>query len=300
MTCSTYKLGLFNKTYIFSVLHLCIINYKEMKKTVLVTGASAGIGKATAIFLAQNGYRVYGAARRTDKMHELIMHGIQPITLDVTKEESVKACVEQIFKEAGSIDILVNNAGFGQEGAIEDISMEDARYQFEVNVFGAMHLAQLVLPKMRENKYGKIINISSVGGKIAFPLGGWYHASKFALEALSDSMRNEVREFGIDIIVVEPGATRSEWGNVATDILLKVSGHTAYKELTAKTHNLFTRLSKDVAEPIIIAKLVKKGIEAKSPAARYTTTQMASSLLLFLKRMLSDKLMDKLIMSQIK
>ena len=271
-----------------------------MKKTVLVTGASAGIGKATAIYLAQNGYNVYGAARRTDKMQGLTTHGIKTIALDVTKEDSVVACVEQIFKEAGSIDILVNNAGFGLEGAIEDLPMEDARYQFEVNVFGAMRLAQLVLPKMRENKYGKIINISSVGGKIAFPLGGWYHASKFALEALSDSMRNEVREFGVDIIVVEPGATKSEWGIVATDILLKVSGHTAYKDLTAKTHNLFTRLSNDVADPIIIAKLVRNGIEAKKPKARYTTTQMASSVLLFLKRILSDGHMDKLIMSQLK
>jgi short-subunit dehydrogenase len=271
-----------------------------MKKTVLITGASAGIGKATAIFLAKNGYSVYGAARREDKMQDLKAFGIKPIALDVTKEESIIACIEQIAKEAGSIDILVNNAGFGLEGAIEDISMEDARYQFEVNVFGAMRLAQLVLPKMRENKYGKIVNISSVGGKIAFPLGGWYHASKFALEALSDSMRNEVREFGIDIIVIEPGATQSEWGNVATDILVKVSGHTAYKDLTAKTQDLFNRLSKDVADPIVIAQLVRKGIEARSPKTRYTTSQMASSLLLFLRKILSDKQMDKLIMSQIK
>jgi short-subunit dehydrogenase len=271
-----------------------------MKKTILVTGASAGIGKATAIYLAQNGYNVYGAARRTDKMQNLITYGIKSIALDVTKDESIMACIEQIYKEAGSIDILVNNAGFGQEGAIEDISLKDARYQFEVNVFGAMRLAQLVLPKMRENKYGKIINISSVGGKIAFPLGGWYHASKFALEALSDSMRNEVKNFGIDVIVVEPGATQSEWGNVATDILMKTSGQTAYKELATKTHDLFTKLSKNVAEPIVIAKLVMKGIEAKNPKARYTTSQMASSLLLFLKRMLSDKQMDKLIMSQLK
>jgi len=270
-----------------------------MKKTVLVTGASAGIGKATAIYLAQNGYNVYGAARSMEKMQELKAYGIQPIALDITKEKSVEEGINQILKAAGSIDILVNNAGFGLEGAIEDIPMEEARYQLEVNVFGAMRLAQLVLPKMRENKYGKIINISSVGGKIAFPLGGWYHASKFALEALSDSMRNEVREFGIDVIVVQPGATQSEWGNVATGILMKVSGHTAYKNLAAKTHHVFTRLSKDVVEPIVIAQLVRKGIEAKRPKTRYTTSQMASSFLLFLRRILSDKQMDKLIMSQI-
>ncbi|TGE08152.1 oxidoreductase [Hymenobacter fodinae] len=271
-----------------------------MKKTALVTGASAGIGKATAIYLARHGYTVYGGARRTDNMLDLRSYGITPIALDVTKDESVVACVNQIFAAEGSIDILVNNAGFGLEGAIEDLPMQDARYQLEVNVFGAMRLAQLVLPKMRENRYGKIVNISSVGGKIAFPLGGWYHASKFALEALSDSMRNEVKEFGIDVIVVEPGATRSEWGTVATDILLKVSGHTAYKDLAAKTHSLFTRLAKDVAEPIVIAELVRKGIEAKIPKARYTTSQLASLLLLGLKRILSDRQLDRLIMSQIK
>jgi len=276
------------------------LTLKPMKKTALITGASAGIGKATAIYLAQHGYTVYGGARRIDNMLALKSYGITPIALDVTQEESVIACVQQIFEAEGSIDILVNNAGFGLEGAIEDLPLQDARYQLEVNVFGAMRLAQLVLPKMRENGYGKIVNISSVGGKVAFPLGGWYHASKFALEALSDSMRNEVKEFGIDVIVVEPGATRSEWGNVATDILLKVSGHTAYKDLTAKTHNLFTRLSKDVAEPEVIAELVRKGIEAKRPKARYTTSQLASWLLLGLKRVLPDNQLDRLIMSQLK
>ena len=271
-----------------------------MKKTVLVTGASAGIGKATAIYLAQNGYLVYGAARRTEAMQDLISYGITPIALDVTKEESMVKCVNQIFQKDGSIDILVNNAGFGLEGAIEDIAIADARYQLEVNVLGAMRLTQLVLPKMRKNRCGKIVNISSVGGKIVFPLGGWYHASKFAMEALSDSLRNEVREFGIDVIVIEPGATQSEWGNIATDSLLKVSGHTAYKELAAKTHHVFTRLSNDAVAPVVIAKLIRKGIEAKSPKTRYTTNQMASSLLLFLKRILPDKNMDKLIMSQLK
>ncbi len=271
-----------------------------MQKTVLVTGASAGIGKATAIYLAQNGYNVYGAARRMEKMQELKAYGIKPISLDITREESITACVGQIFKEAGSLDILVNNAGFGSYGSVEDVSMEDARYQLEVNVFGAMRLTQLVLPKMRENKYGKIVNISSVGGKIVFPLGGWYHATKFALEALSDSIRNEVREFGIDVIVIEPGATKSEWGNIATDSLIKVSGHTAYKDLATKTNKVFTQLSGNVVEPIVIAEIIKKGIEAKNPKTRYTTNQMASSVLLCLKRILSDKLMDKLIMGQIK
>lgn len=271
-----------------------------MKKTVLVTGASAGIGKATAIYLAQNGYNVYGAARRVEKMNELKNFGIKPIALDVTNEENITSCIKEILEEAESIDILVNNAGFGSYGSIEDVSMEDARYQMEVNVFGAIRLTQLVLPKMRENRYGKIVNISSIGGKIVFPMGGWYHSTKFALEALSDSLRNEVKEFGIDVIVVEPGATKSEWGNIATDSLMKVSGHTAYEHLATKTNKLFSQLSSGVVEPIVIAKLIKMGIEAKNPKTRYRTNQMASTVLLFLKKILSDKLMDKLIMSQIK
>ncbi len=142
-----------------------------MAKTVLVTGASAGIGKATAIYLAQNGYNVYGAARRTEKMQDLKIHGIKPISLDITKEESLVACVEQILKEAGSIDILVNNAGSGYYGALEDMPMRDAKYQLEVNVFGLARLIQLVLPAMRKRSYGKIVNISSIGGKVTLPMG---------------------------------------------------------------------------------------------------------------------------------
>lgn len=270
-----------------------------MNKVVLITGASAGIGKATAIYLAQNGYIVYGAARRVEKMQELKTFGIRPIMLDVTKDESIVSCIKQILAEAGSIDVLVNNAGFGSYGAIEDVSMEDARYQLEVNVFGAMRLTQMVLPNMRENKYGKIVNISSVGGKTAFPLGGWYHASKFALEALSDSLRNEVRQFGIDVIVIEPGATQSEWGGIAFDSLLKVSGNTAYRDLTAKTHRTFSKLSDNIPQPIVIAKLIKEGIEAKNPKTRYSGGHMASTVLL-LGKVLPDKLMDKVIMSQLK
>ena len=133
-----------------------------MKKTVLITGASAGIGRATAVYLAEHGYNVYCAARRIEKMADLTTYGIKPITLDVTVDHSVETCVEQIINESCSIDILVNNAGFGSEGAIEDVTKQDAKYQMVVNVFGAMHLTQLVLPKMRENGYGKIINISSV------------------------------------------------------------------------------------------------------------------------------------------
>jgi short-subunit dehydrogenase len=270
-----------------------------MAKTVLITGASAGIGKATAILLAQNGYNVYGAARRTEKMEELKSYGIKPVSLDVTKDESVTACVEQIFKEAGSIDILINNAGFGSYGAIEDVTMQDAKYQLEVNVFGAMRLTQLVLPGMRQNKYGKIVNISSVGGKIASPLGGWYHASKFAIEALSDAMRLEVKQFGIDVIVIEPGGTKSEWGGIAVESLKRVSGQTAYGGLVTSFQKTFEDMAGNVPEPIVIAKLIREGIEAKNPKTRYAGGYMAKPMLL-LRKVLSDKMLGALIMNRMK
>ncbi|WP_316741301.1 oxidoreductase [Pedobacter antarcticus] len=268
-------------------------------KTILITGASAGIGKATAIYLAQNGYNVYGAARRTDKMEDLKTYGIKVISLDVTKNESIVACVNQIITDAGNIDILINNAGFGSYGAIEDVSMEDARYQLEVNVFGAMRLAQLVLPKMRENKFGKIVNISSVGGKISMAFGGWYHASKFAIEALSDAMRNEVKPFGIDVIVIEPGGIKSEWGGIAMDSAVRVSGRSAYKDMVANSEKAFRSMEDKVPGPILIAKLIKKSIEAKSPKTRYVGGYMAKPML-FLRKIVSDKIMDKIIMSQVK
>lgn len=270
-----------------------------MKKTVLITGASAGIGKATAIFLAQNGYQVYGAARRTENMHDLKAYGIKPVALDLTKEETITACVKQVLNQAGRIDILINNAGFGSEGAIEDLPIQDARYQLEVNVFGPMRLTQLVLPTMRQHQSGKIINISSVGGKIALPLGGWYHASKFALEALSDAMRLEVNPFGIDVIVIEPGGIKSEWGGIAMDNLVRVSGSSAYQELVKGTHKSYQRTQTNNSDPMVIARLIKRAIEANQPKTRYAGGSMAK-LLLFFRSTLPDKLLDRLILSQTK
>jgi short-subunit dehydrogenase len=269
-----------------------------MQQTVLVTGASAGIGKATAIYLAQSGYTVYGAARRVDKLLELTSYGIKPIALDVTQDDSIQACVAQIFQEAGCIDVLVNNAGFGSYGALEDVALSEAKYQLDVNVFGAMRLAQLVLPKMRENRSGKIINVSSVGGKIASPLGGWYHASKFALEALSDALRLEVQSFGIDVVVIQPGGTKSEWGTIAVDSLLRVSGQTAYAGLVSAFKKSFEKVAGKVPEPLVIAQLIKTSLEAKNPKTRYSGGYMAKSML-FLRQILSDKLFDRLLLSQL-
>ena len=270
-----------------------------MSKVVLITGASAGIGRATALYLAQNGYTVYGGARRVDRMEDLRSLGIKPIAMDVTQDESLVACVNHILAEAGRLDILVNNAGYGAYGALEDVPLSSAREQLEVNVFGAMRLTQLVLPAMRQQHYGKIVNVSSVGGKVAFPMGGWYHASKFALEGLSDSLRNEVRGFGIDVIIIEPGATKSEWGGIALDSLAKVSGHTVYQDLAAKISRVFTQNNVKKPEPLVIAQLIKQAIEAKKPKPRYAGGSMASSLLL-LRKVLPDRLLDTFIMRQLK
>jgi len=282
------------------VADLClVIKHIIMNKVVLITGASAGMGKETALLLAKNGYTVYGAARRIDKMNDLKEGGIKTLQLDVTKDDSMVKCVEQIIANEGRIDILVNNAGFGSYGAVEDVPMADAKYQLEVNLFGAVRLIQLVLPAMRQQQGGKIVNISSIGGKMATPLGGWYHASKFALEGLSDSLRNEVKPFGIDVIVIEPGGIRSEWGGIAFDSLLKVSGHTAYQPMADKFAAAFKGTEGKNPPPIIIAELIRKAIEAKRPKARYAAGYMARPALL-MKKIFSDRMVDKIIMSQIK
>lgn len=270
-----------------------------MAKTVLVTGASSGIGKATAIYLAQKGYNVYGAARRMDKLLELKDYGIQPISLDITSDDSIIACIDSILAEAGGVDILVNSAGLGSYGALEDVPMVEARNQLEINLFGAARLIQLVLPGMRKGKYGKIVNISSVGGKVGLPMGSWYHASKFAIEGLSDSLRNEVREFGVDVIVIEPGGTKSEMTEIGAGDMMRVSGNTVYGKLAVAIGKMYSSMEKSVADAVVIAKLIEKGIEAKHPKTRYVGGAMAKPML-FIRKMLSDKAFDKMLMSQMK
>jgi len=269
-----------------------------MKKTVLVTGASAGIGKATAIYLAQKGYNVYGAARRIEKMQDLKAKGVKPIVLDVTKEDSITSCVNAILSETGSIDILINSAGLGSYGALEDVSMAEAKNQMEINVFGVARLIQLVLPQMRKNKFGKIVNISSIGGKVGLPLGSWYHASKFAIEGLSDCLRNEVKQFGIDVIVIEPGGTKSEMIESGTADLKRVSGETVYKDLANAVIKSYTNQKDKAIEAVEIAKLITKSIEAKCPKARYAASNAKPFLLI--RKLLSDRLFDKMVMSQMK
>ncbi len=264
-----------------------------MSKTILITGASSGIGKATAKMLIGQGYTVYTAARRVEKMDDLKNLGCIPLKMDITKEEDIQAVVKQIATERGGVDILVNNAGFGMYGAMEDTTIDDARYQFEVNLFGLARLTQLVLPKMREQRVGKIINISSVGGKIYTPLGSWYHATKHALEGWSDCLRLELKAFDIDVVIIEPGAIKTEFGDVMTEPMLKRSGNTAYSKLANQVADATKREyeADDASEPTVIAELISQSIKAKKPKTRYAGGKLAKPVL-FIRKWGGDRAFD--------
>ncbi|MDR3679259.1 MAG: oxidoreductase [Flavipsychrobacter sp.] len=269
------------------------------KKVVLITGASSGMGKETAKLLLQKGYIVYVAARRVVMMEDLGRLGAKVLAMDVTDDAAMVKGIATIVQAEGRIDVLVNNAGFGSYGAVEDVPISDAKYQLDVNVFGAARLIQLVLPHMRQQHFGRIINISSIGGKIATPLGAWYHASKFALEGLSDSLRGEVKSFGIDVVVIEPGGVKSEWSDIAAENLVKISGNGAYKSFVKKFADLIKSQGHRASEPGVIATLIQRAIEAKQPKTRYKGGFGATPLL-FLRKVLSDRMMDKIFMFPLK
>jgi short-subunit dehydrogenase len=267
-----------------------------MKKVALVTGASSGIGKETAKLLIQNGFTVYGSARRVDKMSDLKSAGVKLLAMDVTDETSMVNGVAEILKNENRIDLLVNNAGYGSYGSVEDMPMSEAKYQFEVNIFGLARLIQLVLPTMRAQKSGRIINISSIGGSIGEPHGAWYHATKFALEGLSDSLRMELKQFNIDMVIIKPGAILTEWNSIARENLLKVSGNTAYKDLAHKHVKMLAKADDQGSLPIVVAKTIVKASIASKPKTRYATGKGAS-IILFLRSVLSDRIFDKLMLS---
>lgn len=270
-----------------------------MKRIALVTGASSGIGKETAKLLAQKGFTVYGAARRVEKMTELKDAGVKLLTMDVTDEDSMVKGVNEILRNENRIDILVNNAGYGSFGALEDVPITEAKYQFEVNIFGLARLTQLVLPTMRKQHSGKIINLSSIAGKLGEPHGVWYHATKYAVEGLSDSLRMELKQFGINVVIIEPGAILTEWSTIARENLLKVSGNSDYKTLANKHANMLAQADKRGSKPIVVAKTIVKAALAKNPKTRYATGGGAK-IILFLRRVLSDKMFDSVLMSLMK
>lgn len=272
-----------------------------MKKVALITGASSGIGKTTALQLLRDGYTVYGAARRIDKMADLKSQGAQPISIDVTDELSVAEGVQRIIAQEGRIDVLVNNAGFGLYGSVEETSIEDAKYQFDVNLFGVARLTRAVLPQMRKQKSGTIVNISSMGGKIYTPLGAWYHATKHAIEGWSDCLRLELAEFGIRVVIIEPGVIQTAFGDVMTKPMLDRSGNGPYGPLCRTVAKVTTASYEDggASPPELIAKTISRAVKSPRPRTRYATGKLAKPLI-FVRKWLGDRIYDKAVMSQMK
>jgi len=263
-----------------------------MRKVALVTGASSGIGNAIARSLHRNGVIVYAGARRVNRMNDLDDLGITTLALDVTDPISVENVVDRIVSETGRVDILVNNAGYGLMGALEDVPMDQARNQFDVNLFGAARLIQSVLPMMRQQHSGRIINITSVDGKVAQPLASWYVASKFALEGLSDALRLELKPLGIDTVVIEPGAIQSEWADIAATHLRETSAQGPYQETADRAAAILTAVKRFSSKPQVIARLVDRAALSRRPKTRYHAG--SGSEILVVRRFLSDKTIDRL------
>jgi NAD(P)-dependent dehydrogenase (short-subunit alcohol dehydrogenase family) len=264
-----------------------------LAKIVLITGASSGIGEETVKRLMTAGYTVYAGARRLDRMKSLADAGARLLALDVTDDGSMTAAVRTVIEEAGRIDVLINNAGYGSYGALEDVPLEEARRQFEVNIFGLARLTQLVLPAMRAQRSGRILNVSSIGGKFGEPFGAWYHATKFALEGLSDSLRMELYPFGIDVVVIQPGATHSEWSQIAHESLLKYSSDGPYGKGATAHANMMEEGHKGPvpAQPSVVANTIVQAVQANKPKTRYVTGGLARTML-FMRRVLSDRGFD--------
>lgn len=271
-------------------------NMRLKNRVALVTGASSGIGKSTVEKLLASGATVYAAARRVNEMGDLEKVGATVISLDITDDASIVSVVNTIMSTEGHLDILINNAGYGSYGAIEDVPVEEGRRQFEVNIFGLARLTQLVLPGMRKNHFGKIVNISSMGGKMYTPFGGWYHATKHALEGFSDCLRLETAPFGIDVIIVEPGGIATSWGSIAANNLRKTSGNGAYASTAHANADRMEKLyaSGKLTDPSVIASVIVKAVSVKKPKTRYVAGYMAAPSLL-LRKIVSDRLFDAII-----
>jgi NAD(P)-dependent dehydrogenase (short-subunit alcohol dehydrogenase family) len=274
---------------------------KSMSKVIIITGASSGIGKATALRLIQDGHTVYGAARRVDQMQDLVELGGKALELDVTNEAQIVQVVKQIINEQGRIDVLFNNAGYAVYGAIEDVPVETARRQFEVNLFGLARMTQEVLPHMRAQNSGMIINTSSMGGKMFTPLGAWYHASKHALEGWSDCLRIELKQFGIKVVILEPGIIKTEFSDVMQDGLKQVSAGGAYEKLAEEL--IFSTKqnyeSGSGSDPSVVAKVVSKAVNSSKPKRRYAAGQYAK-LMMGIRKWLGDGVFERVLQSMVK
>jgi NADP-dependent 3-hydroxy acid dehydrogenase YdfG len=271
-------------------------------KAVLVTGCSSGIGRATALELVQKGWTVYATARRPDTLGDLAAAGCRTLGLDVTDEDSMQSAVEAVREAEGAVGVLVNNAGYSQSGAVETVPLDEARRQFETNVFGLLRMCQLALPGMREQGWGKIVNLSSMGGRLVFPGGGLYHATKYAVEAISDALRYEVAGFGVDVIIIEPGLIVTKFGEVAADSVASTGDAGAYAEFNRGVAKLTESaykgpMAKLGAGPEAVATTIAKAISARRPKPRYPVTASAH-LLINQRRLVGDRIWDLLMRTQ--
>jgi len=272
-------------------------------RAVLVTGCSSGIGEATAARLAAGGWTVYATARRPETLAALEAKGCKTLALDVLDEESMKAAVASVEEAEGAVGVLINNAGFSQSGAVESIPDERVRAQFETNVFGPLALTRMVLPGMREQGWGKIVNISSMGGEFVFPGGGLYHATKYATEALSDALRFEVKGFGIDVIVIQPGLIKTGFSTVAArEIDAATTDDSPYadfnKAVAEASVDVYEKgpLAKLAGPPEAVAEAIEKALQARHPKTRYKVTPSAR-VLMGLNAVLPDKGWDAVLRS---
>ena len=271
------------------------------KQVVLVTGASSGMGKAFANALLDEGLIVYAAARRVEQMADLAARGAITVKLDISQHEQIEAAVRRIERDHGGVDVLINNAGFGLYGSMEETSIDDARYQFEVNLFGMARLTQLLLPTMRAKQRGRIINMSSMGGKIYTPMGSWYHATKHAVEGWSDCLRLELAPFNIDVVIIEPGAIATEFNGVVLAPMLERSGSGPYAKMTQAAASATRAAEKrgGGSDPQVIVRLMLRAVRARRPKTRYTGGQYAR-LLPFVRRWFGDRIYDRMVLATVR
>jgi NAD(P)-dependent dehydrogenase (short-subunit alcohol dehydrogenase family) len=271
-------------------------------KAVLITGCSSGIGHATAELLASQGWNVYASARRPESVADLQAKGCKTLALDVTDEASMSAAVQQVTEAEGAVGVLINNAGYSQSGAVETVPVDDVRRQFETNVFGLLRMCQLALPGMRDQGWGKVVNLGSMGGKLTFPGGGIYHSTKYALEALSDALRFEVRGFGVDVILIEPGLITTGFGDVASGSVSAAPDEGPYARFNRHVAKLTAEayqgpMIKLGGGPEVVAATISKALAARRPKARYPVTASAH-LLINQRRVIPDRVWDLIMRAQ--
>ena len=265
-----------------------------ISKAVLITGCSSGIGHATAEALARGGWTVYATARRPETLAELERVGCKTLALDVTDEASMTAAVDEVLSAEGAVGVLINNAGYSQSGAVESVGVDQVRRQFETNVFGLIRMCQLVLPGMRAQHWGRIVNLSSMGGRLTFPGGGIYHATKYAVEAVSDALRFEVRGFGVEVIIIEPGLIVTNFGETAASSVGSPGGPYAEfnRAVAERTEGVYRGpLAKLGGGPDTVANTIASALNAEHPKPRYPVTASAR-LMMGQRRLTPDRLWD--------